>query len=84
MTYDESKSSSPPMGSNTLEVEPDYFNPPNEAQEDIHYNPSETTIYESNDLDYVSKCLDNLCIMSQFCSLTSLDEYVLFMRDHSD
>ena len=37
-----------PMDTNTLEVEPNYFNPQNE---DIHYNPSDTTIYKSNDLD---------------------------------
>ena len=84
MTYDESKSSSPPMGSNTLEVEPDYFNPPNEAQEDIHYNPSETTIYESNDLDYVSNFLDNLSIIYNFCTICSKDEYVTFYEKHLD
>ena len=73
-----------PMDTNTLEAEPNYFNPPNEAQEDIHYNPSETTIYDTDDLDRASICLDNLCIISHFCTLSSLDDYVSFLRDHLD
>ena len=84
MTYNDRKDYSQPTGSNTLEVEPYYFNPSNEAQHDTHYNPPETTIYESNDLDYVSNCLDNLYIMSQFCSTSSLNEYVLFMKNYLD
>ena len=55
-----------------------------ETVEDIHYNPHETTIYDSGDLDHVSNCLDNLCIISHFCTLSNLDEYVSFLRDHLD
>lgn len=55
-----------------------------ETYEDIHYNPHETTIYDSGDLDHVSNCLDNLCIISHFCTLSNLDEYVSFLRDHLD
>ena len=54
------------------------------TDEDIHYNSPETTIYNSNDLDHVSTCLDNLCIISHFCTLTSLDDYVSFLRVHLD
>ena len=54
------------------------------TDEDIHYNPPETSIYDSSDLDRVSSCLDNLCIISHFCTLTSLDDYVSFLRDHLD
>ena len=55
------------------------------TEEDIHYNPPpETSIYDSDDLDRVSTCLDNLCIISHFCTLTSLDDYVSFLRDHLD
>ena len=67
------------MDTNTLEVEPNYFNPQNE---DIHYNPSDTTIYKSNDLDYVSNFLDNLSIIYNFCTICSKDEYIEFYEKH--
>ena len=52
------------------------------SDEDVRYNPLETTIYNSDDLEQTSSCLDNLCIISHFCTLSSLDEYVSFLRDH--
>lgn len=54
-----------------------------ETDEDIHYNPQETSIYESDDLDYVSNYLDNLCIISHFCTLSNLDDYVSFLSVNS-
>lgn len=45
-------------------------------------HPFENDIYQSNDLNNVSNCLDNLCIISQFCTITSLDQYVDFMFEH--
>ena len=64
-----------PIFTNTNEIE---------TVEDIHYIPHETTIYNTDDLERVSTCLDNLCIISHFCTLSSLDEYVSFLRDHLD
>ena len=62
------------------------FTNTNEIQpvQDIYYNLSETTIYDTDDLDRASICLDNLCIISHFCTLSSLDDYVSFLRDHLD
>ena len=55
------------------------------TEEDIHYvPPPETSIYDSDDLDHVSTCLDNLCIISHFCTLTNFDDYVSFLIDHLD
>ena len=39
----------------------------------IHQNPTQ-------DLNQYSQYIDNLCIFSQFCSLTSFDEYIDFMN----
>jgi hypothetical protein len=64
-----------PIFTNTNEIE---------TVEDIHYNSQETTIYDTDDLDRASTCLDNLCIISHFCTLSSLDDYVSFLRDHLD
>ena len=36
----------------------------------------------SNDLEYRSNCLDNLCIISQFCKISSLEEYVIFIEQY--
>ena len=35
-----------------------------------------------NDLEHTSNCLDNLCIISQFCKISSLEEYVNFMEEY--
>ncbi len=54
----------------------------NNENSDLLESPIQTSSYQSNDLNNVSNCLDNLCIISQFCTITSLDQYVDFMIEH--
>tara|TARA_B100000674_G_C37273254_1_gene659895 strand:+ start:213 stop:428 length:216 start_codon:yes stop_codon:yes gene_type:complete len=58
-------------------------------KEEPHENPIESdgllySSYELKNLEEISSCLDNLCIMSHFCTLTNLDDYIVFMRNHLD
>tara|TARA_B110000114_G_C15030070_1_gene372539 strand:+ start:917 stop:1138 length:222 start_codon:yes stop_codon:yes gene_type:complete len=58
------------------------------SNEEIYYNPPYSDLIESNeDLNGLNKMcnfLDNLCIMTHFCTISNLDEYVDFMRSHLD
>ncbi len=54
----------------------------NNENSDLLESPIQTSSYQSNDLNNVSNYLDNLCIISQFSTITSLDEYVNFMTLH--
>lgn len=56
----------------------------NQTQKELNidYNPHETTIYQSDDLDRVSLYLDNLCIISNFNTLTNLDHYISFITEN--
>ena len=47
-----------------------------------HLKSNELIEETLNDLEYASNCLDNLCIISQFCKISSLNEYIIFMEKH--
>jgi|TARA_Y100000389_G_C17231982_1_gene398637 hypothetical protein len=55
-----------------------YYNPPCEKDDLIETNE------ELNSLDKMCNYFDNLCVMSHFCTISNLDEYVDFMRTHLD
>lgn len=65
-----------------------YMNPL--SNEEIDYNSSYKTDdsietnEELNSLDKMCNYLDKLCIISHFCTISNLDEYVDFMRNHLD
>tara|TARA_E500000331_G_C17100717_1_gene645222 strand:- start:254 stop:529 length:276 start_codon:yes stop_codon:yes gene_type:complete len=75
-----------PVGAENLESEPNYFNPLEQVpNEEIHSNPPEKTIYESEEniasIERNSTCLG---IISQFCMLRTFEDYILFMGSHLD
>ena len=53
----------------------------NTQNSDSHQNPTQDSdIHQNQDLNQYSQYIDNLCIFSQFCSLTSFNEYIDFMN----
>ena len=60
-----------PPGINNIQNSDSHQKPTQDSH--IHQNPTQ-------DLNQSSQYIDNLCIFSQFCSLTSFDEYIDFMN----
>ena len=68
----------PPGTSNSYITQSTNYNQSEDL--DNHQNPSGQD--GSSDFDQIVDYLDNLCLVSQFCTMDSLEEYVEFYDAH--
>ena len=65
------------------------MSPPGQAKQttlnqniDLNQSSDSTQNNQNSDLNQYSDYLDNLCLYSQLCTITSMNQYVEFFEEH--